>query len=198
MDETPSVWRCLLAPRASLRWLDTRDQSLAAVPLGAWASLLGIALVGSLAFGASLCAVLPRLRPAGTAAWLTLSAGAGWCAFTPALALVTRRNPIVCAHACLVTTAYGETVLVTGAVVNLLLALTGARRRLSPVRLNVAWVGLSNLVMGTALVLQLRAVGVPPAKVLALWLAVLDGVGGACFWAVRGLLGEGSSVQGVR
>lgn len=158
------------------------------LPYTTWGALTGIAVGGSAIYGASLSRVFPRWRLTGSALWLALSAGGGWCVFGPALVLMSRRNAFTCAHACLVTMAYGEGVLLTGAGINLLLAGRRGVGRLDPRAFNLAWVGLSNVVMAAALMLQLRAVGVPAWKTLLLWMAVLNGSGALFFWSFRRLL----------
>ncbi len=185
-----SLSRSMLAPRDSLMRLDRTEAGPGAAQLRLWAWLAGIALLGSLVFGASLGIVLPRRSAGRVAAWLTLSAAAGWCAFGPALILITRRRAATCLHSCLVTMAYGEVVLATAAVGNTLLALTGLAGRMKAAWLNLCWVVLSNLVMGLAMVLQMDAVGVPKGRVFFLWMAVLNGVGGAFSWMLRGLVKE--------
>jgi len=109
------LWSSLRFPRATLRRVADHRRARDPLPYATWGALTGIAVAGSAVYGASLSLVLPRWRPTGGALWLALSAGAGWCVFGPALVVVTRRDPFVLAHACLVTMAYGEGVLVGGA-----------------------------------------------------------------------------------
>jgi len=187
------LWPYLRHPRTGLRRFDADKPRLATLPYGAWGGLAGIAVAGSSLYGASLALVLPAWRPARGALWLALSAGAGWLVFGPALVLVSRRNPFSLAHACLVTMAYGEAVLVTGAALNALLALTAPPQRVAPAPFNLAWVGLSNVVMATALTLQLRAIDVPARRTLLLWAVGLNGSGALFFTFFRRLLRDRSS-----
>ena len=153
-----------------------------------WAQLVGIAVGGSLIFGVSLGLVMPDLQLARAALWLAAWTGLAWCIFGPALCLITRKSPFICAHACLVTMAYGEGVLVAGAVINLLINLAGGTGGPGPVLFNVAWVALSNLVMGVALSRQFQAVGVAPWKTLLAWILLLDGSGASFAWLLQPLL----------
>jgi hypothetical protein len=57
--------------------------------------------------------------------------------------LVTRRNALTCAHACLVTMAYGEAVLVSGAAANLVQACSPPGNQIDPLHFNLATVGCS-------------------------------------------------------
>jgi hypothetical protein len=155
--------------------------TLSTLPLPTWAGLVGIAVGGSSVYGASLSRRFPRWRPTSGALWLALSAGLGWCVFGPTLLLVTRRNALTCAHACLVTMAYGEAVLVSGALANLLQAHAPRRNQVDPLRFNLATVGLSNVVMATVLALQLRELGVPARTTLLLWMVALNGSGALFF-----------------
>jgi hypothetical protein len=85
-----------------MRRFAAEPPTLSTLPGPAWAGLVGIAVGGSAVYGASLSLRFPRWRPDNGALWLALSAGLGWCVFGPTLVLVTRRNALTCAHACLV------------------------------------------------------------------------------------------------
>jgi hypothetical protein len=181
----------LLHPRVQLRALDAASPSLSHLPLLTWLWLILIAVGGSVIYGASLSLVLPQWRPTEGALWMALSAGLSWCVFGPALSLLTCRNAFVLAHACLVTMAYGEAVLVTGAALNALLALTGTKAVLSPAVFNLALVALANAAMAVTLSAQLQAIGVPIGKTLLAWMLILNGSGALFFWLFRRLLQGG-------
>ncbi len=149
-----------------------------------WYLLGGVAVVGSLFYGASLAAVIAGWDLARGAAWLTLSAGTGWLLFGPILAMVTRRPLAVLADACLVAMACGEAVLAVGAVANF----SFPRGAVPPVPFNLAVVGLSNIVMAAVMVRRLGREGVPASQVLGCWLLVLDGGGAVAFWLFYHLL----------
>ncbi len=168
-------------PRTQMRRFATEPPTLSTLPVSTWAGLVGIAVGGSAVYGASLSRRFPRWRPTSGALWLALSAGFGWCVFGPTLLLVTRRNALTCAHACLVTMAYGEAVLVSGALANLLHTCSPPGNQIDPLRFNLATVGLSNVVMATVLVLQLRELGVPARTTLLLWMVALNGSGALLF-----------------
>lgn len=183
-----SLGRCLRHPREQLAAFDAARPTLANLPYLLWALLTGIAFIGSFIYGASLSLVLPQWRPTTGALWLALSAGLGWCLFGPVLVAVARRSAFTCAHACLITMAYGEMVLVAGAILNLLLYLANFTVVISPGVFNLAWVALSNVVMATMLTVQLNAIGVPYWKTLATWMLVLNGTGALFFWVFQRLL----------
>jgi hypothetical protein len=183
--KTTHLWFCLRHPRAQLRALDeTRN-----LPYTTWAGLTFIAVAGSMIYGASLSLVFPQWRVAEGAMWLTLSAGLSWCVFGPALVLLTRRHIFTCAHACLVTMAYGEAVLVTGACVNGVIAFADGQG--VALFFNIVCVALSNVVMATALALQLQAVRVPVWKTLLAWTVFLNGSGAVFFWIFQRTLRGG-------
>lgn len=184
----PTLSSALYRPRTQMRRFVAAPPTLSTLPVSTWAGLVSIAVGGSAIYGASLSLRFPRWRPTSGALWLALSAGLGWCVFGPALVLATRRNAFTCAHACLVTMAYGEAVLVSGAAANLLQTHTALRDQVDPLRFNQATVGLSNVVMATVLALQLRELGVPVAKTLLLWMAALNGSGALFFWLFHRIL----------
>ncbi len=186
-----TLWLSLRFPRATLRRVEDRRHDHQPLPYATWGALTGIAVAGSAVYGASLSLVLPRWRPTGGALWLALSAGAGWCVFGPTLVVVTRRDPFALAHACLVTMAYGEGVLVGGAMLNALLARAPEPQPIDATAFNLGWVGLSNVVMASALALQLRVLGVPARTSLLLWMGALNGSGAVFFRVLRGLLQDG-------
>ena len=162
-------------PQRTLVRLNRDQANSAKAPLWLWARLTAVALGGSLTYGASFGLVAPRWRGWRGGLWVAASAGLAWCGFGPALVWATRRNPLVLAQACLVTMAYGEFVLNTLASLNLIAWFTGAHHRLPMARLNLAGVGLSNIVMVVALASQLRAIGVQFRLTVALWFSVLRG-----------------------
>ena len=189
----PSLWRCLRHPRETLRAFEKTSPSSANVPYRTWAWLTFIAVAGSCLYGASLALALPRVNPVKGAFWLALSAGLAWCVFGPALVLLTRRNLFTLAHACLVTMAYGEAVLMAGALINLWLgfasALPGnAGGDPTAPAINIACIALSNLVMAASLARQLQVLGVPVGKTLLAWIVILNGSGALFFWLFGRLL----------
>jgi hypothetical protein len=123
---------------------------------------------------------------------MALSAGLSWGVFGPVLILLTRRHAFVLAHACLVTMAYGEAVLVSGAGVNALLASTGGPPGLDPAVLNLLIVAMANATMAAALAAQLQAIGVPVWKSVLAWMVVLNGSGALFFWLFRPLVSGGA------
>jgi hypothetical protein len=175
-------------PRTQMCRFAAAPPRLSMLPVRTWAGLVGIAVGGSAIYGASLSLRFPRWRPDSGALWLALSAGLGWCVFGPTLVLVTRRNALTCAHACLVTMAYGEAVLVSGAAANLPHACAPPDTQIDPLRFNLATVGCSNVVMAAVLALQLRELGVPARTTLLLWMAALNGSGALFFWLFQKLL----------
>ncbi len=178
---SPTLSSALRHPRTQMRRFAAAPPTLSTLPVPTWAGLVGIAVGGSAVYGASLSRRFPRWRPTSGALWPALSAGLGWCVFGPTLLLITRRNALTCAHACLVTMAYGEAVLVSGALANLLQAHAPRRNQIDPLRFNLATVGLSNVVMATVLALQLRELGVPARTTLLLWMIALNGSGAFFF-----------------
>jgi hypothetical protein len=186
--ERITPWRSLRHPLRQLRAFEQQRPTPRTLPLATWGALTAIAVGGSAVYGASLARVLPGWRPREGALWLALSAGAGWCVFGPGLIRVTGKHPFVCAQACMVTMAYGEGVLVTGAVLNALLADRQQLPWLDRGRFNFGWIGFSNVVMAATLAGQMRAIGVPPWKTLATWMALLNGSGAAFFWVLARVL----------
>jgi hypothetical protein len=184
----PSLRLCLRYPRRQLQAFDQAQAAQTRVPYKLWSKLTVIAVGGSLLYGASLSLLFRRWRPGRSALWLALSAGGSWCLFGPFLALLSRLRALTCAQACLTTMAYGEAVLVSGAGINLWFRLKGGFEEAFLTRWNVALVGFSNIVMVTALVIQLRALGVPARKTLFSWMAVLNGSGALLFTLFRRFL----------
>jgi hypothetical protein len=188
----PALWASLRHPQRYIRAFDARQSGHSKggrIPYGLWICLAGIAVGGSLLYGASLSLALPEWQPGSSALWLAFSAGLSWCLFGPALVLVTRRRVLTCAHACLVTMAYGEAVLAAGACLNLLFHLAPSlARSIAPGPTNLALVGVSNGVMAALLTGQMRALGVLAWKTLLCWLAVLDGCGALFFSLFQRLL----------
>lgn len=153
-------------------------------PCGLILCLFAVAVTGSLIYGASLTAVFPAWNRGGTAAWLAISAGLAWCLFGPVLLRIARKPWRVCLLACLVSMAFGEAVLVTGAGLNLL----GVTRS-APAVANWLIVLAANVTMAVTLVMQMRVVNVPAGRVIAAWCGVLNGGGAVLFWTLRGLTG---------
>jgi hypothetical protein len=192
----PSLCRSLRHPCQQLQAFDELQSSHLSIPYRLWASLAALALGGSLAYGASLSLLFRRWRPGRSALWLALSAGGGWCIFGPLLVLLSRLRAQTCAQACLTTMAYGEAVLVSGAGINVWMRLKGSFKEAALARWNVSLVGLSNLVMATALTQQLHALGVPAWKTLLSWMVVLNGSGILLFGLLRRLLQGERSCSG--
>jgi hypothetical protein len=161
--------------------LRTKDQ----VPVLRWLALSGVAVVGSMIFGASLSHRLPALEFWKAAVWLTIGAGSAWLVFGPLLLVVTRIRLFAAIDACLVTMAWGEAVLVTGSLGN------WWGLPVSPVPYNIGVVAVSNVVMCTVLARQLAPLGVPFWKTVATWILGLNGTGVFTFWMSYRLLFEG-------
>ena len=192
----PSLRRSLRHPCQQLQAFDEMQSGRVSIPYRLWASLAAIAVGGSLVYGASLSLLFHRWRPQHSALWLTLSAGGSWCIFGPLLVLVTRRRARTCAQACLTTMAYGQAVLVSGTAINVWLRLKGSFKEAALARWNLALVGLSNLLMATALTRQLRTLGVSAWKTLLSWMVVLNGSGILLFGLFRRLLQGERSCSG--
>lgn len=187
MTGAATWFNSLRHPSAQMRRLEA---SGATAPLAIWVGFIAVAVVGSLVYGASLTLVLNGWSAINGAVWLAASAGLGWCVFVPVLIAVTRRRTVTCVHACLVTMAYGEVVLVSGALLNFVVSETALP--INPALLNFGIVGISNVVMAAVLAAQLRTLGVGKGLVLAMWFVVLNGSGACFFWLGYHLL-KGSS-----
>lgn len=109
-----------------------------------------VAVGGSLIFGAAAGAVLASISTLRGAALLTLSTGCSWVLFGALLCLVTRRPPLNLAEACLITMAYGEAILVSGALLDFGL-LSSHTNLIDPGILNGSIVLVSNIVMAAVL-----------------------------------------------
>lgn len=158
---TPGVIASLVDPAERIRELNSARP--VPVPLSTWAGLVVIAVAGSLLYGASLVRLFPTLQLQSSALYFTLSAGLAWCLFIPALVAGTQRSLAVVAQVCLVSMTYGEAVLLSGALLNLLGMMTG------PPTMQVGvTVAMSNVVMAATLAFQLLAAGVPVWRSLAL------------------------------
>lgn len=158
-----------------------------AIPFARWTALAAFAAGGSLLYGGSLALVLPGWNPGAAALWLTLSAGLAWCVFLPALRACTGLRWGECVDAGLVTMAFGEVVLVSGALANALLWRHGVLENAALI--NWLIVALSNAVMAAGLALLLRPRGVAIVRTLALWMLALNGSGAVFFAALyRALL----------
>jgi hypothetical protein len=162
-------------------------------PLRAAIGFGAIAVLGSLLYGASLALVLPKFDLVRGGLWIALSAGGAWIVFGPILHLVTGLHLKVLAYACLFTMAVGELVLTIGAALNLLAFLIWGPQFSGGIGLNVAVVGISNIVMAAVLTEQLRALGVPPTRSLATWMLVLNGVGAGLFFLLYRVLFGGAA-----
>ena len=146
-------------------------------PYRAWTGLGALALFGSLCYGGSLGAVL-HWPITGAALWLTLSAGLGWFAFLPALVLASKKPIAAVFSEALATMAYGEAILLAGAVVNLLLR---AIPLVPPGIFNVAVVGFANAAMCLVLGRRMAAHGLATWKTALLWAFVLNASGAVFF-----------------
>jgi hypothetical protein len=144
-----------------------------------WTTLTLVAVAGSLLYGASLSLVLPGWTATSAALWLAISAGLSWCVLIPVLCLVLRVPLIPCIDACLVTMAWGEAVLALGVLINLALWSRGAVMHAA--WMNLALVGVSNVVMALVLVNRLRSRSASPARVWTAWMLALNGSGAAFF-----------------
>ena len=163
-------------PRLSLRTFTDAPSW----PVALWSALTAIAILGSCFYGASLARVL-SWNPQGSALWLALSSGLGWCVLGPVLIVTTHQRPRVLAQACLVTMAYGEGVLFIGGMLDLFVPLG------HPGVVNAGIVATSNVVMALALAAQLQALEVPLWKTLACWMLALNGSGALFFFLFRHL-----------
>lgn len=172
----PTIIESLRHPRLSLRAFADAPSW----PVAHWSALTAIAILGSCLYGASLARVLPW-NPRGSALWLALSSGLGWCVLGPVLILATRQRPRVLAQACLVTMAYGEGVLFIGGMLNLFVPLG------HPGVVNASVVAASNVVMALTLAAQLWALEVSPLKTIACWMLALNGSGALFFFLFRHL-----------
>jgi|GEM_PF-1473065 hypothetical protein len=169
----------LLRPEETLRSLPAQPQDL---PWGRWLGLGAGAVLGSLVYGASLGAALPK-GSAGDAAWkLTLATGPSWLLLGLASWLFLRPRQITLwqlAQTCLVTMNYGIAVLLAGTPLNLLLAAKQKRSVSTPSNLGLIF--LSNSCMLWLFVRQLKALGVPAWQAVLLWMLVLNGCGALLF-----------------
>ncbi|MEZ5301164.1 MAG: hypothetical protein R3F11_11000 [Verrucomicrobiales bacterium] len=163
--------------------LRDRGAALAAAPRGIWLLFAAIAVAGSILFGASAAWVIPALgSPLASGVKLMAAAGIGWIVLGPLLLVWSRLPAVLCAHACLLAMVYGEAILEIAVLANFV------AWRFAPPAVGVAtaWnafvVGASNALMAWAMVAQLKALGFPPRRMLALWFGVLNPVGAAAFW----------------
>jgi predicted DCC family thiol-disulfide oxidoreductase YuxK len=161
------------------------------IPYTVWLALVAIAVVNSFLFGGILGVVVGNARVGIFGGmWVTLSAGMSWALLIPALWKISGKPLLLILHASLVTMAYGEIVLLAGEIVSLLFhAFAGPELR-APAQL-IPWASavlLSNVLMGTALVEQLRAINVRPLRTLLTFLVVLNGAGAVFFFCFGYLL----------
>jgi hypothetical protein len=187
-----STWSCFRHPIKQLLLFDEAKPRLANLPYRCWSGFAAIAIVGSCVYGGSISLVLSGWKLGYGALLLTLSAGLSWCIFGPILVIATKTNVFTCAHACLVTMAYGESVLFVGALINLLLSATHGSISLDPVAFNIAWVALSNVIMAGSLSILLAALRVPYWKTGLLWMLVLNLSGLVFFHLFKSMLGGGT------
>jgi hypothetical protein len=145
------------------------------------ALLVAVAVGGSCLYGGSLALVSPGWSAGNAAMWLALSAGLAWCVFIPFLWKATRLPLTTCFHACLIAMAGGEVVLTSGALVNVLLAARHVTEHAAGI--NLAIVGISNVVMLAILGIILLGHGIPFRRTAAWWMVVLNGSGAVLFAA---------------
>ncbi len=148
---------------------------------GRWTLLVGVAVIGSAIYGASLSAVLADWKAVASAQWLALSAGLAWCVFMPTLVWVGKVRVVPCVDACLLTMAVGEVVLTLGALLNAILWWRGATAH--AVVINALVVAISNVAMAATLIRSLRPQRIPAARVFVVWMLALNG-SGAVFFSV--------------
>ena len=180
-DPLSELFEHLLHPVQGMRRLVGRGRDWSQMPWGLWWLLALIAVAGSAIYGATLTLVLPAGGWWFSAAALTLSATAGWALLFPVLAGVTRRPAPHLAHACLVTTLFGEGVLEIGAIANLTMWWLADPSPAFALAFNIALVAVSNLVMLAVLTAQLRVIRIRPALSAALWFGILNLAGLAAF-----------------
>lgn len=178
----PALWTCLRKPVEQIQALNRQGLTLTQLPYTPWMWLSLIAVAGTGIYGASLRLAVREWSAWQVALCLILATGLSWCVFGPLLVVLTRRNAFVCAHACLVTMAYGEGVLLITASLNALCYILGHPICSDPKAFNVACVAASNIIMAVALTRQLSSLGVPHWKTLLLWAVALDGCGIAFFF----------------
>lgn len=181
-----ALLRELIDSSTQLKRLEAHPWALASVPWSIWIGLVAIAVGGSCLYGASLAYAMREGQLSRGALWLALSAGCAWAIFIPTLSLVTGRRLLSCAHAGLITMAYGELVLVSAALINLLLG-----SRLLPLNaafFNICAILCSNIVMAIALTKQMSLLGIAPPRVIICWICVLNGSGALFFWCYYRLL----------
>lgn len=169
----------LLHPEETLRSLPAQPQAL---PWGRWLGLGAGAVVGSLVYGASLGAALPKGSAVSSALKLTLATGPSWLLLGLGSWLFLRPRQITLwqlAQACLVTMDYGIAVLLAGSPINLLLA---AKQKHSISKaVNLGLIFLSNSCMLWLFVRQLKALGLPAWQAVLLWMLLLNGCGALLF-----------------
>ncbi len=150
------------------------------------ALLATFAVAGSCIYGGSLALVLPGWNILAAAAWLAVSAGLAWIVFIPCLAKFARLPLLTCLQMCLVAMAAGEVVLVSGALVNGLLASRQLFEHAAVV--NIVIVALSNVAMFGVLASVLLEHDIPIRRTAAWWMAILNGSGALFFAALHPLL----------
>ncbi len=127
-----------------------------------------VAVAGSLIYGASLGATLPRQSVVRLAILLTASTGFSWLVLGALLIWATHKLVLDLAEACLVTMAVGEAVLVPAALVNWGFAP-------NPYPFNIGVLILSNILMAAVFATQLGRLGVSRMTSLCLWVLGLNG-----------------------
>lgn len=173
-------------PIQGIKEFDKEVESVGQVPLWTWLSLVLIAVLGTCIYGASVNLAFPGWLSGSGAFFLTLSTGLSWCLFGPVLILATKLRKFTCAHACLITMAYGEAILFIGACLNYVMVLSSVPKSTQEV-VNCSIVVVSNLVMCEMLAIQLEALGVRKLKTLLIWTVVLLGSFAILFWILSTL-----------
>jgi len=144
--------------------------------------LLGsVAVGGSLLFGAAAGAVLPAISIAKGGLLLTLSTGCSWLVFGALLIMVTKKPILSLAEICLVTMAYGEAVLVSGAACDWALLRPGVAR-LDPAWTNGLIVLAADILMCAMFASQLSRSGVARRTSIGLWVLGLNGSWAVFLW----------------
>ena len=133
-----------------------------------------VAVGGSMIFGQAAGAVLPSVSMSKGAVLLTLSTGCSWLVFGGLLWGITKKPVLSLAEACLVTMAYGEAVLVSGAVLDWLFIKPNLSH-LSAAPINAAIILIADCFMATIFACRLKRIGVSPKISLGLWILGLNG-----------------------
>lgn len=170
-------------PVRGIREFDEQVQSIDQLPLWTWLSLVLIAVFGTCLYGASVNVAFPGWLSGRGALLLTFATGVSWCLFGPVLILATKLRKYTCAHACLITMAYGEAILFVGACLNYVMVLNPVPKP-EQEAMNCGIVLVSNIVMCGMLANQLEALGVRRLKILLIWSVVLVGSFAIISWTL--------------